>query len=122
MNEKLCYSVLSEVLDQIEKQYFLEKGSYRIAFYIRESTMICFSIIAADKSRIRIENNVLISFVNLRTTIINYNFRYADFMQAYFNKNLDEFNSLKINDRIRLTVETINEVYIDLAIIPTQLL
>ncbi len=122
MNEKECYNVLSEFLDQIEKQYFLENGSYRITFYTRENTSICFSVIAAGKSRIRIENNVLISFLEELQTTVNYRFRYRDFMFNYLNKNLKEFDQLSTTDRTLFIMETLNEVYIDQAVIPTQLL
>lgn len=122
MNEKECYNTISEFLDQIEKQYGLEKGSYRITFYARQDVMVCFSVIAADKSRIRIDNNVLISFSEELQTTVNYRFRYRDFMFSYLNKNLKEFDQLSNADRTLFVMETLNEVYIDQAVIPTQLL
>ena len=79
-------------------------------------------MVAADKTRIRVENNVLISFANLRNTVVNYKFRYAHFIETFFNKNIDEFHNLKNSDQVRLTVETLNEVYMDQAVISTRLL
>ena len=93
-----------------------------ITFYTRENTSICFSVIAAGKSRIRIENNVLISFLEELQTTVNYRFRYRDFMFNYLNKNLKEFDQLSTTDRTLFIMETLNEVYIDQAVIPTQLL
>ena len=122
MNEKECYSVLSEFLDQIENQYCLEKGSYRITFYQRQNVMICFSIIATDKSRIRIENNVFISFEDGRKTNVSYRFRYIDFAKYYFLKNFDQYLVLEASEKTHVLVEALNEIYLDQAVIPTQLL
>ncbi len=121
MNEKECYSVLSEFLDQIEKQYCLEKGSYRITFYPRQDVMVCFSIIAADKSRIRIENNILISYVHDRIPKVMFKFRHTDFLRIYF-KNINDFYKLDTTDKVEITGEALNEIYLDQAKIPMQLL
>lgn len=122
MSEKECYSVLSVFLDQIEKQYCLEKGSYRITFYPRQDVMVCFSVIAADKSRIRIENNVLVSFTEYRKAKFNSQFKYVKFTEQYFLKNLTQYNSLDASDKVQILTEALNEIYLDQAVVPTQLL
>ena len=122
MNEKECYNVLNEFLDQIEKQYYLEKGSYRITFYPRQDVMICFSVIAADKSRIRVENNIFISFVDGRKPKVYSQFKYFKFTEQYFLKNLTQYNSLDASDMVQILTEALNEIYLDQAVIPTQLL
>ncbi len=121
MNEKECYNVLNEFLDQIEKQYYLEKGSYRITFYPRQDVMVCFSIIAADKSRIRVESNVLLSYEDSRRPMVNHKFNYTNFLSFYFS-NLNDFYQLKAIDKVKILTEALNEIYLDQAVIPTQLL
>ncbi len=122
MNEKQCFRLLNELIGQIEKQYYLETGSYRITFYTRQDVMICFSIYDSNKSRIRLKNNVLVLYINQRTTQVNYKFKYADFIEAYFDKKTDEFDNLKIKDQVRLAVEILNEIYLDQAVLSTRLL
>ena len=122
MNEKECYNILSEFLDQIEKLYGLEKGSYRITFYSRQDVMVCFSITAADKSRIRIEDNIFISFVDGRKPKFNSQFKYFKFTEQYFLKNVTQYNSLDASDKVQILTEALNEIYLDQAVIPTQLL
>ena len=122
MNEKQCYIVLSEFLDQIEKQYCLEKGSYRITFYVISELIICFSVIAHDKKKIKVGSNILISFISEGNIAVSYGFKYRDFISSYLDKNLKEFDQLSSFERAQFITETLNEIYMDQAVIPTQLL
>ena len=122
MNEKLCYSVLSEFLDQIEKLHSLEKGSYRITFYVKLDLMICFSVILKDKSRLNLERNLLLSYLDNRDAKVFFIFDYKMYVKYYFKNNVNQFNQLNSIDKTVLVVDALNEVYVDQAVIPTQLL
>ena len=122
MNEKQCYNVLSEFLDQIEKQYSLEKGSYRITFYVKLDLMICFSVILKDKSRAKLDRNMLLTYLDNRDAKVFFSFDYNMYVKCYFKNNVNQFNQLNSIDKTVLVVEALNEIYLDQAVIPTQLL
>ncbi len=122
MNEKECYIVLREFLDQIEEQYFLEKGSYRITFYVKLDLMICFSVVLKDKSRLKLERNLLLSYLDNRDAKVFFIFDYKMYVKYYFKHNMNQFNQLNSIDKTVLVVDALNEIYLDQAVIPTQLL
>ncbi len=121
MNKKKCYATLVLFLKQLESTYCLNNGAYRLNFYSKLDNTICYSIITSSKNKIEIDNNIFILFSN-RQLISNFDFSVDHFLKTYFEDRLAQFFNLDKSQKIDTLVEVLNDVYIDQAVIPTQLL
>lgn len=124
MNKKKCFLILSEFLGQVEDKYKLQKGDYRISFYVKaNTTTVCYSIINATKVPINVSCCTFLYTKNNRVVISNYDFKIHEFVLFYFEGNLlNKYNTLKISQQIKALTGALNDVYLDQAIIPIQLL
>lgn len=122
MNKKQCFLILSEFLVQVEDKYKLRRGEYRMRFYVNPNMTVCFSIICLDKVKLKTEADVFLYIKHSRIITSNFDFKINQFLLFYIDSNLNKYTTLKISEQIKTLADALNEIYLDQAIIPIQLL
>lgn len=122
MNKKRCFQILSEFLEQVEAKYKLRKGDYRLSFYAKPNISVCFTVITLDKVKLKTEADIFLYAKNSKKVSSAFDFKINQFLFLYFEDNLSHYNTLKISQQIKISADALNDVYLDQAVIPIQLL
>ncbi len=122
MNKKQCFQILSEFLEQLEAKYKLRKGDYRLSFYVKPNISVCFTVITLDKVKLKTEADIFLYVRNSKKVSSAFDFKINQFLLLYFEDDLNHYNALKLSQQIKILADALNDVYLDQATIPIQLL
>ena len=116
------YLIMGQFLIDISDRHNLELGSYRLTFYTDDDMSISFSIVLKNKERLKLENNKLIRLNKYNIIEVGFDFDMESFCYGNFGVTFEEYITYAPKEKLIIMAEALNNVYLSIAKIPTNLL